>query len=212
MLSEESQSQCRIWINWYRSLCNRFLNDTILEASSSRVLLPKFCSKHVCSYSPKYLHGKDSNVPVNEAKTWSRSTSWHLIEWTVLFRRFMCRPDTVLNSCRMVVVASRSSLVGLMKIAALLAYIEILHLAAARGSLERNPCCVAMSINRCSGSMARMKSMGERGLPCQTPLLWLKADPCYPLSNTFDDAVWKRIETHSCHRGPKPNACWTSNI
>jgi len=75
------------------------------------------------------------------------------------------------NSCRMVVVASRSSLVGLMKIAALSAYIEILHLAAARGSLERTPCCVAMSINRCSGSMARMKSMGERGLPCQTPLL-----------------------------------------
>jgi hypothetical protein len=116
------------------------------------------------------------------------------------------------NSCRMVVVASSSSLVGLMKIAASSTYIEVFHLAAARGSLERTPCYVAMSISRCSGSMARMKSMGERGSPCRTPLLWLKAGPCCPLSSTFDEAVRKRIESHSRHRGPKLNAYRTSNM
>jgi hypothetical protein len=70
----------------------------------------------------------------------------------------------VLNSCKMVVVASRSSLVGLMKIVASSAYIEVLHLAVARGSLERTPYCVAMSISRCSG-----RAWVKEGRPVEPP-------------------------------------------
>jgi len=48
MSSEESRSQYRVWISWYRSLYNRFLDATILKASSSRVLFPKFwCKQYV---------------------------------------------------------------------------------------------------------------------------------------------------------------------
>jgi len=47
MSSEESQSKCRIWTSWSRSLYNWFLDDTILEVSSSRVSLSKFWCKHM---------------------------------------------------------------------------------------------------------------------------------------------------------------------
>jgi hypothetical protein len=53
------------------------------------------------------------------------------------------------NSCRMVVVASRSSLVGLMKIAASSAYIEVLHLAAARGSSTPELCSTTLQEIAC---------------------------------------------------------------
>ena len=47
MSSEKSQFQCCIWISWYRSLCNRFLDDMILGASSFRIPLLKFWCKHM---------------------------------------------------------------------------------------------------------------------------------------------------------------------
>ena len=74
--STESRSQYRIWTSWYRSLCNRFLDDTILEASSSHVLLPKFWCKqmppnfgikvilfqnyHVCTPDRSIVMGRES--------------------------------------------------------------------------------------------------------------------------------------------------------
>jgi hypothetical protein len=39
------------------------------------------------------------------------------------------------------------------------------------------PCWVALSSKRWSGSIARMKGMGESGSPCLTPLEWLKLGP-----------------------------------
>ena len=45
--SEESWFKCCIWISWYRPLCNRFLDDTILGALSSHIPLPKFWCKHM---------------------------------------------------------------------------------------------------------------------------------------------------------------------
>jgi hypothetical protein len=66
---------------------------------------------------------------------------------------------------------------GLMKIATPSAYMEVLHLAAGRGMIVRTLCYVAMSSRRCSGSMARMTNMGDRGSPCWTALLWLKVAP-----------------------------------
>ena len=107
----------------------------------------------------------------------------------------MCKPKILPNSCKMVVVASRSSLSGLMKIAASSAYMEVLHLATGRGKAVRTPCCVAMSSRRCSGSMARMNSMGDRGSPYRTPLLWLKVGPCCPFSSALDEVVQNKMDT-----------------
>ena len=123
----------------------------------------------------------------------------------------MCRPEKFPNAWRTVLIASRSSFMGLMKMSASSAYMEILHLAAAEGKGERIPCCVANSSSRCRGSMARMKSMGDRGSPWRTPLPWLNLGPCWPFSNTVEVAVRKRMDTHSRQRGPKPRACSSSS-
>jgi hypothetical protein len=80
---------------------------------------------------------------------------------------FICRPETEPNACRIAVVASRSSLSGLMKIAASSAYMDVLHLDADSGKAVSAPCCVAMSNRRCNGSMARINNMGDRGSPCK---------------------------------------------
>jgi hypothetical protein len=77
---------------------------------------------------------------------------------------FMCT-ETLPNYCKMVVMVSRSSFRGFMNIAASSAYMHVLHLAAAKGRLDRTPCCVAISNRCCSGSMVRMNSMGDRGSP-----------------------------------------------
>jgi hypothetical protein len=92
--------------------------------------------------------------------------------------------------------ASRSSFSGFIKMAVSSAYKEVLHLAAAGGRGVRVPCYVAKSRRRCKGSMARMKSMGDRGSPWRTPLAWLKLGPCCPLSSTLEVVVQKRIDGH----------------
>jgi len=49
--------------------------------------------------------------------------SWHRIGCTELFCRFMCKLDTLPNSWRIIVMESKSSLIGLVNIAASSAYI-----------------------------------------------------------------------------------------
>jgi hypothetical protein len=91
----------------------------------------------------------------------------------------MCKPEILPNSCRMVMVASRSSLSVLMKIVASSTYMEVLHLAADKGKAVRTPCYVAMSSKCCSGTMARMNSMGDRGPPARPPPM-AEGRPCCP--------------------------------
>jgi len=107
-----------------------------------------FCSDLMWSCSPKYLHGKPPLVPVKGDITWSRSTFAQLIGCTELFCRLIWSPENVPKACRMILTASTSSFIGLMKIAASSAYIEVLHFAAVMGKGVSIPCWVAWSSKR----------------------------------------------------------------
>ena len=98
------------------------------------------CSDLMWSCSPKYLHGKPPLVPVKGDSTWSRSMFSQPIGCTELFCRLIWSPENVPNACRMVLIASTSSFVGLMKMAASSAYNEVLHLAVVIGKGVRIPC------------------------------------------------------------------------
>jgi hypothetical protein len=80
-----------------------------------------------------------------------------------------------------------------------------------RGKGVRIPCWVARSSNRWSGSIAKMKSMGESGSPWRMPLAWVKPEPCLSLSDTVEEAIRKRMEIHSRQRSLKHRACRASS-
>ena len=107
-----------------------------------------FCSDLMWSCSPKYLHGKPPLVPVKGDRTWSRSTFAQPIGCTELFCRLIWSPENVPKAYRMILTTSTSSFVGLMKIAALSAYIEVLYFAAVMGKGVSIPCWVAGSSKR----------------------------------------------------------------
>jgi len=79
-----------------------------------------------------------------------------------------------------------SSFVGFKKMAASSAYREALHLAMVEGSGDIAPFWVASSSIRCKGSMARIKSISDRGSPWRTPLAWWNLRPCRPLMSTLE--------------------------
>jgi len=91
------------------------------------------CSDLIWSCSPKYLHGKPPLVPVKGDGIWFSSTFAQPIGCTELFCRLIWSPENVPKACRTVLTASTSSFVGLMKMTASSAYIEVLHLAAVIG-------------------------------------------------------------------------------
>ena len=107
-----------------------------------------FCSDLMWSCSPKYLHGKLPLVSVKGERTWSRCTFVQLIGCTKLFCRLIWRPENVPNVSSMDLTASTSSFVGLMKMAASSAYIEVLHFAAVICKGVSIPCWVAWSSKR----------------------------------------------------------------
>jgi len=115
--------------------------------------------------------------------------SSHLIGWTELFSILMWSPEMLPKAWRTTWVAAMSSFVGFKKMAASSAYREALHLAMVEGSGDIAPFWVASSSIRCKGSMARIKSIGDRGLPWRTPLAWWKLGPCRPLMSTLEVAV-----------------------
>jgi hypothetical protein len=100
---------------------------------------------------------------------------------------------------------------GFTKIAASSAYMDVLHFAATRGSCVRTLWLVARSKNRCNGSMAKMKSIGDSGSPWRTPLAWRNFPPGTPFSKALEAAARNKMETHSRQRGPNPRACSTSS-
>ena len=58
MSSKESRSQYRVWISWYRSLYNRFLDDTILKTLSFCVLFVNFDVNNTTLWYEYMLVGK----------------------------------------------------------------------------------------------------------------------------------------------------------
>ena len=112
---------------------------------SMRGCIWTFCSDLVWSCSPKYLHGKSPLLPVKGDRTWSRSIFSHMIRCTELFSRIIWSHENVSNAWRIILTASTSFFIGLMKIAASSAYIEVLHFATMMGKGVSIPCWVAWS-------------------------------------------------------------------
>uniref|UniRef100_A0A0A9HGG9 Uncharacterized protein n=1 Tax=Arundo donax TaxID=35708 RepID=A0A0A9HGG9_ARUDO len=135
---------------------------------------------------------------------------WHRIEYTAHFVKFVLRPEAVPKMDSSSWTILMSSFFGLTKIAASSAYMLVRILAALCCIDCSCPASVAKSNNRCRGSIARMKSMGNRGSPCRNPVQWLKLLPLVPLSKTEDEAVDSKAETRSLHRVPNPNLSRTS--
>jgi hypothetical protein len=115
----------------------------------------------------------------------------HLIGWIELFSRLVIKPEAQPKACRMSLTAMRSSLEGLIKIAAASAYREVLSFVVVSGMGERIPFLAARSRIRCSGSMARMNNIGERGVSLPNP------------SPVLDVCSMSAIEEGSRRGGPK---------
>jgi hypothetical protein len=90
----------------------------------------------------------------------------HHFGWIELFSRLVTKPEVQPKACRMSLTAMRPSLEGLIKIAASSAYREVLGFAVVSGMGEMISFLAARSRIRCSGSMARMNNIRERGSPC----------------------------------------------
>lgn len=64
----------------------------------------------------------------------------------------------------------------------------------------------ALSIVLFRGSIARMKSIGDKGSPFRSPLACFIFFPGTPLSRTLEEDVASRAEIQSRHFYPKPSA------
>ena len=124
--------------------------------------------------------------------------------YTALLLIFVNSPDAVPKQERMCMVSWTSSLVGFRKMAASSAYRLSLSLAEDRVNGVRSPSLVANSNNLCSGSIARMNNIGDKGSPYRNPVLCLNHLPLPPLSRTEVDAVERSIVTQALHLGPNP--------
>jgi hypothetical protein len=95
---------------------------------------------------------------------------------------------------------------GFAKIAASSAYKEQRREAALGRTGCNSPLLAASSISRCSGSIAKMKSMGDSGSPCRSPLACLIRFPGTPFTSILDDDVARRVAIQSLYFCPKPKA------
>uniref|UniRef100_A0A0A9HWZ3 Uncharacterized protein n=1 Tax=Arundo donax TaxID=35708 RepID=A0A0A9HWZ3_ARUDO len=79
--------------------------------------------------------------------------------------------------------------------------------------LERgcsNPSLAALTKTEFNTSMTRIKSMGDRGSPCLSPLRCLITSPGSPLSSMRVVAEESRLQTMLHQRGPNPKYLKTS--
>jgi hypothetical protein len=85
--------------------------------------------------------------------------------WMELLSKLVTRPVAFPKISMLFFTARRSSRFGAIKMAASSAYSEVLSFIEASGKSMRMPFEAAKLRIRCSGSMARMKSMGDKGSP-----------------------------------------------
>ena len=74
----------------------------------------------------------------------------------------------------------------------------------ARGA--SSPAVDTHSNRHCKGSMHRMNSMGERGLPCLRPWQLYIVSPAMPLTAILVVDVANKPHIQASHFGPKPSA------
>jgi hypothetical protein len=68
----------------------------------------------------------------------------------------------------------------------------------------------ASSMSRCSGSIARMKSICDSGSPCRKPLACFMRRLGTPLRRILKEDVASKVAIQSLHLCPKPNTCIVS--
>lgn len=156
------------------------------------------------SGSPKYWIGKLTLGPVKSCSISSMLSPAHLIVATVLFARLIFSPVASQKALIISIMRVTSSRLGLVKITASSAYIEILMDACRPLSFVRRSSCVARLNMLLRTSIARMNRYGDRGSPCLSPLRCLKLLPGLPLSNIEDDEVFRIAASQFVHLIGKP--------
>lgn len=122
----------------------------------------------------------------------------------VLLVWFTRNPDADPKASNMAMLVLRSRGFGLMNSMTSSAKMETLCCMPTLAKGEGNSVDDAKSNNLCSGSIIRMKSMGESGAPCLSPLQLKIASPGTPFTNTFVVDVLRSPATQEVHLSPKP--------
>lgn len=120
-----------------------------------------------------------------------------------------CRPDAEPNASRMMAMLHASRAVGAAKSTMSSAYKLHWYLTACPMG-----CCtpaVLALMNWFRASIARMKSTGDSGSPCQRPLQWWISSPGCPLRSILVDAVDNSNATQFLQCCPNPQAWRTSS-
>lgn len=94
---------------------------------------------------------------------------------------------------------------GSAKIMASSAYRQVLRGPILPGRGVSMPSSSALSRRQWRGSMARMKSKGERGSPCRNPLRWSISRPELPFRTKAEEELARIVEIQSLHLALKPN-------
>jgi hypothetical protein len=120
-------------------------------------------------------------------------------------------PDTSPKKLRISLRAAMSFFVGFTKIAASSAYKEA-FIPFDLGVIRFKTYLLAASWwIFWSGSIAKMKSMRDRGSPYQSPHSCLIGRSRLPLRRILDEEVAREMEIHSRHLDPNPNLSSTSS-
>lgn len=119
-------------------------------------------------------------------------------------------PEAWPNTDSISATSVTSSLIGFRKIAVSSAYMLTLIFVVLCWIGDNCSLVVATSNIFCNGSMAKIKSNGDRGLPCRSSCQCLNQSPLDPLRKTADVEDPRRIDTHDLHHAPNP-ICVTSS-
>lgn len=114
---------------------------------------------------PRYLPGKLAILAGKSAKTFARSIPSHLIGKASDLDTFVMRPLASPKSCKSAELVTISSFWGLAKMPMSSAHKEILQRTERAPTGRRRPHSSARRRMTWRGSMAKMKSSGERGSP-----------------------------------------------
>jgi hypothetical protein len=138
------------------------------------------------------------------------SKASHQIRIISIFWMFVQSPVAVLKCSNICFKLATSTGIGLRKIATSSAYKLVLILTGLAPIGCTNPTMVAMFSNFCNGSIARIKSIGDKGSLCQSPCPCLMGRSGCPFRIIHDDVELHISAMISRHRWSNPSCCITS--
>ncbi|KAM3259152.1 hypothetical protein ACQJBY_050752 [Aegilops geniculata] len=158
---------------------------------------------------PRYLHGNGPIMHPRIPSTRATSSSEHRMGMAEVFCIFTRRPDAMPYICKILVVVVSSRSTGLMKTITSSAKMDKRCSRPVRANGVRMPSSEANLKRRCSGSMIRMKSIGDNGPPWRSPQQLKIGAPGTPFTMMRVDDVERSPTIQDIHRAPKPMRCRT---